>query len=249
MHFSETSLSAILVAAAAATGAKGCTHDPVDLTINFVALGHGIQNYTCTSQNATATFIGALAVLYDITPLHPGCTGTSLSVDDFNGLSAQVLWDSEIPLNLVDASAAGPGSCLPGPCYQADSANPFPASPSDLALNGITAKFLGLHYFDAESSPTFDLVGGADTMGLFFSGTKTGEVEAPSDADRGVLATGAVKWLQLGGNGRGLSKGIAQVYRVVTAGGAAPACSDSGANGPWQTLSVPYAAQYWFYSP
>ncbi|KAH8761616.1 hypothetical protein F5883DRAFT_678331, partial [Diaporthe sp. PMI_573] len=132
--------------------------------------------------------------------------------------------------------------------YQADPANPFPASPSDLDLDDIKAKFLGFHYVDAKSAPTFDLVGSADPAGLFFSGAKTGDVKAPADADKGVLATGAVDWLQLGDNGRGLSRHVAQVYRVVTAGGVAQACSVSGVNDPDQALSVPYTAQYWFYS-
>ncbi|KAH8744991.1 hypothetical protein F5883DRAFT_588344 [Diaporthe sp. PMI_573] len=65
------------------------------------------------------------------------------------------------------------------------------------------------------------------------------------DKDQGVAA---IDWLQLGDNGRGLSRDVAQVYRVVTAGGIAQACSVSGVNNPGQALSVPYAAQYWFYS-
>ncbi|KAH8755358.1 hypothetical protein F5883DRAFT_686948 [Diaporthe sp. PMI_573] len=85
-------------------------------------------------------------------------------------------------------------------------------------------------------------------VGLFFSGEKTGDVKAPADADKGVLGTGAIDWLQLGDNGRGLSRDVALVYRVVTAGGVAQACSVSGANDPGQALSVPYTAQYWFYS-
>jgi hypothetical protein len=69
----------------------------MNLTVTYVGLGHGIQNYTCASENATA--IGALAVIYDITPLYPGMTSISLSAEDFNGLSANVLWNSAIPLN------------------------------------------------------------------------------------------------------------------------------------------------------
>ncbi|KAH8750328.1 hypothetical protein F5883DRAFT_577907 [Diaporthe sp. PMI_573] len=258
-------LSLFVVAAGADLG-KGYTHDPcvtptlpstgsidlpapsMNLTVTYVALGHGIQNYTCASENATAIPIGALAVLYDITPVYPGISSISLSAEDFNDLSANVLWKTAIPLNLIDAAAQGPGSPLPESHYQADAANPFPASPSDLGLGGIRAKFLGFHYFDAESAPTFDLVGSADPVGLFFSGEKTGDVKAPADADKGVLGTGAIDWLQLGDNGRGLSRDVALVYRVVTAGGVAQACSVSGANDPGQALSVPYTAQYWFYS-
>ncbi|KAL2285925.1 hypothetical protein FJTKL_07417 [Diaporthe vaccinii] len=227
------------------TGSINLPAPDINLTVSYVALGHGIQNYTCASENATPLAIGALAVIYDITPLYPGFTSISLSAEDFTGLSANLLWNSSIPLDLPDAAAKAPGSSFPESQYQADPANPFPASPSDLDLDGIKAKFLGFHYFDARSAPTFDLVRSA---GLIFSGVKTGAVKAPEDADKGVLATGAVDWLQLGDNGRGLSIDVAQVYRVVTAGGVAQACSVSGVNDPDQVLSVPYAAQYWFYS-
>jgi hypothetical protein len=220
----------------------------MDLIVTHVALGHGIQNYTYASENATAIAIGALAVIYDITPLYPSPSSISLSAETFNGFSANVLWNSEIPLNLLDATAKSPGSSLPESQYQADPANPFPASPSNLNLDGIRAKFLGFHYFDAESAPTFDLVGSVEPAGLFFSGEKMGDVKSRADTDQGVLVTGAIDWLQLGDNGRGLSRNITLVYRVVTAGGIAQACSVSGANDPGQALSVPYTAQYWFYS-
>lgn len=62
-----------------------------------------------------------------------------------------------------------------------------------------------------------------------------------------MLETGAVDWLELSDNGRGLSKGVSTVYRVVTAGGVAQACSASGANANGTVFSVPYVAQYWFY--
>lgn len=83
--------------------------------------------------------------------------------------------------------------------------------------------------------------------GLFFSGAKEDDVAAPTDSDAGLLDTKAVDWLQLADNGRGLSKGITNVYRVVTAGGGAQACSVSGATETGEVFSVPYAAQYWFY--
>jgi hypothetical protein len=73
-----------------------------------------------------------------------------------------VLWKTAIPLNLIDAAAKAPGSSLPESQYQADPTSPFPTSPSDLDLDGIKAKFLGFHYFDAKSAPTFDLIGSAD---------------------------------------------------------------------------------------
>lgn len=223
-----------------------------NLTLKYLAVGHGIQNYTCASDNATAANIGAFAVLYDATPLYPGTTGTGMDSAAFANISSAVLYNQDIPLNLLVASAADPTVPVAIDAsteldYQADSSNPFPSPAADLNLSeqGITAKFLGHHYFDSKSSPTFDLSG--SSSGLFFSGAKIGTVKAPTSADKGILATGAVDWLQLGDNGRGLSNGVSNVYRVVTAGGVAEACSVSGPNPTGEVFSVPYVAQYWFY--
>lgn len=219
-----------------------------NLTVKYVAVGHGIQNYTCASSDASAVATGALAVLYDITPLYPGTPTTGLSADAFDALSSTVLWGQAIPLNLADPSAAA-GNATTETAYQADAADPFPSPAADLSLgSSVSAKFLGHHYFDASSSPTFDLSGaGSGSGGMLLSGAKTGDVKAPGDADAGILDTGAVDWLQLGDSGRGLSEGLSVAYRVVTAGGAAQACAVSGASAEGEVLSVPYAAQYWFY--
>lgn len=242
-----------------------CTHNyclatdlpaaSANLTLKHIAVGHGIQNYTCASDNASAVAVGALAVLWDVTPLYPGTSGTGMSTDAFDNLTSTVLWDHSIPLNLVQSQAAGPALSRAAVTYteaeyQAVASAPWPSPPTDLAVTAasqpVSAKYLGVHYFDALSAPTFDLTGGTDD-GLFFSGAKIGDVKAPSTADTGVLSTSAVDWLELGDNGRGLSNGIVNVYRVVTAGGAAEACSVSGVNAEGQVLSMPYTAQYWFY--
>lgn len=275
MLFSKSIIvvASIATAAFAAPYQKRCKRDPAvaitlpstgstdlpapdaNLTLRYLAVGHGIQNYTCATANATPVATGALAVLYDVTPLYPGTPNTGLTADVFNKLSSTVLWEQAIPLNLINPAAGIPTDSasttnpLAETAYQADASNPFPNPIPDLALDGqgINAKYLGVHYFDAKSSPTFDLAGGAEPAGLFFSGAKTGGVKAPTDADKGVLSTGAVDWLQLGDNGRGLSKNVADVYRVVTAGGVAEACSVSGASNAGEAFSVPYTAQYWFY--
>ncbi|ROV95737.1 hypothetical protein VMCG_07644 [Cytospora schulzeri] len=230
------------------TGSTDLPSPPSNVTLKYIAIGHGIQNYTCASTTATAVNIGALAVLYDITPLYPGTPTTGLSTYEFNSLSSTVLWSQDIPLNLLDPAAGKASSTttsFPETDYQAVASDPFPSSPSDLSLRsqGISAKFLGHHYFDSSSSPTFDL----SAVGLFFSGAKAADVKAPAGADAGILGTGAVDWLQLKDNGRGLSKGLSIVYRVETAGGVAQACSVSGVNPTGEVFSVPYAAQYWFY--
>ncbi|KUI58527.1 hypothetical protein VP1G_05845 [Cytospora mali] len=264
MHFSKSViLAACLTTAAVAaphrkrscptptlpsTGSTDLPSPPSNLTLKYIAIGHGIQNYTCASTDATAVNIGALAVLYDITPLYPGTSTTGLSSYEFNDLSSTVLWDQDIPLNLVDPTAGKTTSyttSFPETDYQAVASDPFPTPAADLSIpsQGIYAKYLGHHYFDSKSSPTFDLA----AVGLRLSGTKTGDVKAPADADKGILDTGAVDWLELGDNGRGLSVGLSVGYRVETAGGTAQACSVSGTNPTGQVLSVPYTAQYWFY--
>lgn len=191
-------------------------------------------------------------MLYDATPLYPGTPGTGLSNATWVNSSSAVLWDQAIPLNLQNPAAGSPtfgsdnkAAITNESNYQADTTNPFPSTNTDLAITGINARFLGHHYFDAQGSPTFDLSASAD--GLLLSGAKISSVAAPADADKGRLSTGAVAWLQLGDNGRGLSKGLSNVYRVVTAGGAAEACSVSGASAANQVFSVPYVAEYWFY--
>lgn len=76
---------------------------------------------------------------------------------------------------------------------------------------------------------------------ILFAG-KTGDVKAPSTASKGPSGTGAVDWLQLTAKPAPyVSAGLSVAYRVVTAGGVAPACTAAG------TLSVQYAAEYWFY--
>ncbi|KAI9889450.1 MAG: hypothetical protein M1814_005313 [Vezdaea aestivalis] len=42
---------------------------PAGLTLKFITLGRGVQNYTCASASATPVAIGAIAKLYDGKPL------------------------------------------------------------------------------------------------------------------------------------------------------------------------------------
>ncbi|KAK7744545.1 hypothetical protein SLS53_003430 [Cytospora paraplurivora] len=221
---------------------------PSDLTLKYVAIGHGIQNYTCASTSASAVNKGALAVLYDITPFYPGTPSTGLNAYEFGSIASTVLWSRPIPLNLQDpAATASVTPSLPETDYQADPSDPFPSAREGIELTlggeGYDLDFLGHHYFDADSSPTFDLLA-AD---MLLSGAKKDDVKAPSGADAGIIDTGAVDWLELGDNGKGLSSGLSLAYRVVTAGGVAEACSISGASEDGEVFSVPYTAQYWFY--
>ncbi|KAL2021828.1 hypothetical protein VTK56DRAFT_6602 [Thermocarpiscus australiensis] len=203
-----------------------------NLTLKKIAIGHGIQNYTCDNTTASSKATGAVAVLYDVTSLYPGQGRgrTSLSQPEWDGLPSAFLRTTPLPLNIAAGSKFG-----------ANLTDPFPSPPADLTLRGVVAaKFLGHHVFDIDGVPLFDLTAAA---GLKASVNKLDGVDAPGAADKGVLGTGAVQWLRLGDSGKGLSVGLSEVYRVVTAGGNPQACAVAGAGGQ----SVPYAAYYWFY--
>jgi hypothetical protein len=111
------------------------------------------------------------------------------------------------------------------------------ANGSTLTVGSIgTFPIIGHHYFAADGTPTFDL----SYVGDILFCTKIATVNAPSSANVGPDGTGAVPWLML--TNKGGSVGLSQVYRVVTAGGKAPAtCSDTN------PISVQYAAEYWFF--
>ncbi|TPX06725.1 uncharacterized protein E0L32_002221 [Thyridium curvatum] len=225
------------------TGASDLPNPDPSLKLLHVALGHGIQNYTCGNETTSKpSLFGALAVLYDVTSFFPG-QPKGLTQEGFNALTTTALWTTDIPLNLENGAAKGPGTpdapnVLPEAQYGATK-DPFPA-PSDLTLGSVgPMPFLGHHFFDTAGVPTFDL----SAPGLLGKVAKTGGVAAPATADKGILSTGAVDWLQLKNNGN--SKGITLVYRVITAGGNPQACSVSGAPGAG---SVPYTAFYWFYA-
>lgn len=192
-----------------------------------IAVGHGIQNYTCDSTTVNVTSGGALAVLYDITSFYPGTQKTGLSQQDWNELPSKLLWRTPLPLNK-----------LAGSQYGADPNNAFQPA-ADLRGPGLpNVKFLGHHYFAPGGIPVFDL----SAAGLKATVKKTDGLTAPSSADKGITGSGAVAWLQLVDDGTNGSQGVSVVYRVLTAGGNNKACSEGA--GP---QSVPYAAYYWFF--
>ncbi|KAI0133959.1 hypothetical protein BJ170DRAFT_180418 [Xylariales sp. AK1849] len=220
---------ATTVTATAVTATLPVTGGTTDLpaangTLKHIVVGHGIQNYTCSAEGANATSVGALAVLYDITSIY-----SSLTTEQRTNLPINVLRTTDLPLNLAGSDDTNE--------YAADVANPFKAD-ANITIDGISEPLavLGHHYFDTSLTPTFDLYAAGD----LFKGGKLNGVKAPSTADPGLLNTGAVDWIQLGD--KGASKGLTETYRVVTAGGNSKACTSAG-----QTISVPYASQYWYY--
>jgi hypothetical protein len=169
------------------------------MTVKYIALGHGIQNYSCVAVNSAPVQLGALATLFDATAF------AFADEEGFNTIPPIAVY---IPLPAIYSSSL--------------TARIFPV--------------LGYHYFAADGTPAFSL----SSVGRSFYGKKTGDLKAPTSANKGPANTGAVDWLQL--QDKGGSIGITEVYRVVTAGGAAPVvCTTTG------VVSVPYAAEYWFY--
>lgn len=163
----------------------------------------------------------------------------------FNALPTTILWSQPLPLNLQNSSAAASGTpsdpnVMPESAYGAVLDNPFPDA-APLVLEGLDPiAYLGHHYFDSLNGPTFDL---RDSHGIFGRVGNKVAVPAPSGADLGVLGTGAVDWLRLSDDGTGVSDGMWGVFRVITAGGAAQACAESGEG----SGSVPYTAMYWIF--
>lgn len=107
-----------------------------------------------------------------------------------------------------------------------------------------TQLVVGVHYFADLTTPTFDfrqrggsgiLVGQVNTKMPAPSGSSTGR--SPDNF-------GAVAWLKVTAKPNGGSVGYKEVFRLVTAGGVAPATCD----GRDDVFTIPYAAEYWFYN-
>ncbi|KAI1362572.1 hypothetical protein F5Y08DRAFT_270599 [Xylaria arbuscula] len=188
-------------------------------TIKHIAVGHGVQNYTCTAAGASGTSAGALAVLYDVTSLYPGSGPEALSSSSWDNVTSQVLRTTSMPIDTSNPSS------------------PFPAE-ADLTVTGLEKPipFLGHHYFDSSSVPTFSLHNDAELL----KSKKILNIPAPSTADKGLTDEGAVDWLYL--SDKGGSIGLTAVYRVLTSGGSPAVCGAVG-----DTQSVPYTAMYWLY--
>ncbi|KAL5600835.1 hypothetical protein FOVSG1_006865 [Fusarium oxysporum f. sp. vasinfectum] len=118
---------------------------PRDVTLKHIALGFGIQNYSCAGAGAAPAAIGALAVLYDVTNLYPGQARSSLKAKKWASLPSDVLNTGKVPLNRNDDG-------------DASLTNPFP-SKKPLKVEGLrkTLPYLGHHFFNAAGVPTFSL--------------------------------------------------------------------------------------------
>jgi hypothetical protein len=168
-------------------------------TLRHVAIGRGVQNYTCSSAAATEkpTAIGAIATL-------------------FNGTCTAV----RAPSVLADVTTMALDYAIPT---------------SEIAQQLLS----GHHEFTKDGAPLFLLDTELHKYG-FVQAAKNASSNAPDTASKGTNLLGSVPWLKL----TGTAGQYKEVYRLNTAGGVAPKTCE-GIYGP---ISVPYAAEYWFYA-
>ena len=102
---------------------------------------------------------------------------------------------------------------------------------------------IGMHYFDAQGTPTFDL----SPEGLLLKSKKMDSDPAPDGSCYGRDGGAAVPWLMLQDDGTGRSVGLDQVFRVETAGGSAPATCDGAVDPATGIVTRDYAALYYLY--
>ncbi|RDL37565.1 uncharacterized protein BP5553_04998 [Venustampulla echinocandica] len=200
---SASSTSAAPTGAAPALPTTGVAPELLgpDFPLLHVAIGRGVQNYTCAGAGSNSTAVGAVATLFD---------ATELAFTDLDAVHAAVLAVIKKPQDGIPVN------------------------------NNVQLQKLGDHFFDQNGVPTFNL----GPEGKIFYAAKTGGAKAPANADKGPLGTGAVDWLQMKPKVPYSSEtvGIGEVYRVETAGGVAPPCTEAG------PISVQYAAEYWFFA-
>jgi len=173
---------------------------------NYVAVGVGNQNYTCTSAG-TYSSKGAVAMLFDITTLY----GTSKF--------------STIQECVHDAWVNNPSTNPLDPEWDKQVHTQFKLDP------------LGIHTFvkfNNASDPKFDFTQSTNNPSNFVIAIKAGDIAAPSNPGTNV------DWLHLTNVDGGLAS---DAYRVLTVGGKPPSeCTGTG------TITVKYAAQYWFFN-
>jgi hypothetical protein len=115
---------------------------------------------------------------------------------------------------------------------------------TDTPLPPTNAELLGHHYFEGTTTAVFNLdTTSQDQFGIAIS-KKNASMDAPAGSVSGQnnSGDGAVPWLYLN-TIAGTVGNYTHVYRVNTAGGAAP----STCEGQSSAFQVQYSAQYFFY--
>ncbi|KAF8476926.1 hypothetical protein BDZ91DRAFT_843668 [Kalaharituber pfeilii] len=205
---------------------KNLTPPDKELKLIRVALGVGVQNYTCTNATTLELLevpapIGATATLYDVSCFaenHP---------DLLHALPDALVQVSE---NVVYAAA----------------------TIAQYLFRPLTV-IIGDHYFRDACTQMFDFskttIDRESGKGKIFFGKLEEKVPAPQLASKGqkeptgMEANGAVDWLRL--STKEGTVGYKAAYRIVTAGGKPPANCTSYPDG--EIFEVPYVAEYWFY--
>lgn len=162
-----------------------------NVTLQYVGLGMGIQNYSCEDTAATPQSIGAIASVFDITDyLLQGGNATEIGVGYLKAYSRLSCQASQ---NLDN------NKC-------------------QLKANYKFFDHLGHHWFSdihGQGVPSFSIPGRG-----FLSAQKVGDVPAPKNAFPGLRpGTGAVDWLFLPSDGSSRTIALSEVYRINTAGG------------------------------
>lgn len=200
------------------------TQQPLDglpsnsnVTLKYIGLGVGVQNYTCASTTSTPKSIGALATIFDLTAYLEKTDDLTTDISNKYLEAYQDIACTE------DASDISNNAC-------------------EERINSLHLPLLGKQFFadiNGAGVPSFQLYNGE-----FLSSQKVGDVSAPAGSYAGANGAGAVDWLFLVQDGTGLSVGLTEAYRINTAGGDAlsTGCSAGAAE-----ISVKYAAEYWLY--
>lgn len=169
------------------------------LKLKHIAVGRGVQNYTCATAAATETpkAIGAVASLFNAT-----CDGV------------------RAPAVLASVTKIALGYSIPN---------------TKLAEGRLS----GHHEFTEKGIPYFKLQTDKVNFGAVHVNNAL-KMNAPNGASTGLNGLGSVPWLKL----TRVDGDYQEVYRINTAGGVAPKTCE-GVQG---SISVDYAAEYWFYA-
>ena len=169
------------------------------LKLKHIAVGRGVQNYTCATAAATETpkAIGAVASLFNAT-----CDGV------------------RAPAVLASVTKIALGYSIP----------------STKLADG---RLSGHHEFTEKGIPFFKLQTDKVNFGAVHVSNAL-KMDAPKGASTGPNGLGSVPWLKL----TRVDGDYQEVYRINTAGGVAPKTCE-GVQG---SISVDYAAEYWFYA-
>lgn len=190
-----------------------------NVSLQYVGLGVGIQNYSCSSTTATPKAIGAIATVFDITDYMMQC-GIAQSAE----------------LGVAYLKAYNKLACR--------ASQNLDVNQCQLKANYEHLDQFGQHWFGDVAGvgvPFFSLPGRG-----FLSAQKVGDVPAPAGAfDGGKNGFGAVDWLFLPSDGSSRTRRFSEIYRINTAGGAP---DPNGCSSGDMVLSSKYTAQYWYYN-